>query len=478
MNGGKSAELLGMLEAYGASDFVPFHMPGHKRRLGSMPDPFSIDITEIEGFDDLHHPEGILRELQEQSASLYGAGETHFLINGSTAGILTAISAICSQARAAQRPPELIIGRNAHRSAYHGAYLARAHLVYLVPEAGEWPMYGRISPACVEEALKEHPDAAAVYITSPTYEGVVSDIEEIAKITHRHGRTLIVDEAHGAHFGMHRDLPESAVRLGADLVIQSLHKTLPSLTQTALLHVCGDRVDPGLVRRFLSVYQTSSPSYVLMASIDQCIRVMRELGTEIFDRLLESVRELERRAKTLQYVRLEKADDPIRFLVSAPGRLSGRLIYDTLRQACIEPEMYLADHVLCLGGAGDTSESIARLAEALEMVDRQAGSACAEDGARDGGENADFTAPSSLPEQVMDPGDAWDAPMETVPLAGSIGRTAGSFVYMYPPGTPLLVPGERIDDRIYECLRTGANSGCRLHGLQSLSGILQIKVTR
>ena len=230
--------LLERLSTYAASDVYPFHMPGHKRQvkmgITSAPNPFSVDITEIDGFDNLHHAEDILKESMNSAAAVYGADRSWYLVNGSTCGILAAIAA-------AVKPGEkILMARNSHKSAYHAVILNQLEPVYLYPEeVPEFQIPGGIEPEQVERALLEHPEIRAVFVTSPTYEGIVSDIQGIAATAHRHGAALIVDEAHGAHlpFGDGSYFPDGALQEGADLVIQSLHKTLPSLTQTAILHL-------------------------------------------------------------------------------------------------------------------------------------------------------------------------------------------------------------------------------------------------
>ena len=268
-----SAFLDQKLLRYSQSNCYPFHMPGHKRAPLEFPNPYAIDITEIDGFDNLHYAQGILKDAQNRAAELYGAQETFYLINGSTAGILSAVSA------ALPRLGTMLMSRNSHRSVYHAAFLRELETVYLLPAATKFGISGSVSPAHVAQALEDLPQISAVFITSPTYDGVVSDIRTIAEIVHAYHLPLIVDEAHGAHFSFSETFPESALDCGADLVIHSLHKTLPSLTQTALLHVNSDRIDKTALRRFLSIYQSSSPSYLLMASIEQCMRFLKEEGS-------------------------------------------------------------------------------------------------------------------------------------------------------------------------------------------------------
>ena len=237
------------LKDYSASDFYGFHMPGHKRsaRLTGADLPYDIDITEIEGFDDLHHAEGILRQAQERAASVYRAGETHYLINGSTVGLL---SAVLGSTRRGER---ILMARNCHKSVYNAVLLNELEPVYIYPrQLGGTELNDQMTPREVGRLLDANPDIKVTVITSPTYDGVVSDIKGIADAVHRRGGILILDEAHGAHFGFHPLFPENGNVQGADIVIHSLHKTLPALTQTALLHMNGTGAD---VSSYASVQQ-------------------------------------------------------------------------------------------------------------------------------------------------------------------------------------------------------------------------------
>ena len=290
-------ELFDKLANYGNSGIYPFHMPGHKRQKTVYFNPYKIDIIEIEGFYNLHHAEGVLLEAQKKAEKLYGSEESHFLINGSTAGILSAVSACAKKT--------VLIARNCHKAVYHAALIRNLDVYYVYPEIQEeFMLNGGINPADVERSLEEHPEIEAVVITSPTYDGIVSDVKRIAEIAHAYGKPLIVDEAHGAHFGFSKYFPENSVHLGADIVIHSLHKTLPSYTQTALIHINGKLVDRQKVRMFLQMYQTSSPSYILMAGIDECIRYVEEQGTDAFDKFAERLDRIYKRAKEFRSIHL------------------------------------------------------------------------------------------------------------------------------------------------------------------------------
>ena len=309
------------LDAYGKSDYYAFHMPGHKRNVNFMEEnlPFGIDITEIEGFDDLHHCEGILKDAQTRAASVYGAEETHFLVNGSTVGILSALAG-CTR-----RGDEVLIARNCHKSVYHAVEIFGMKPVYIYPkkqENEEAVLSGCVDAADVEQILEQRREIRAVMIVSPSYDGVVSDIKKIAGIVHKYGIPLIVDEAHGAHFGFHDYFPENANRLGADIVIHSVHKTLPSLTQTALLHMNGSIVDRKRVERYLHILQSSSPSYVLMAGIDACIHMLETRKDEVFGNYAENLDSLREKLRKMTHLKLCESTsyDRSKIVISQRGR--------------------------------------------------------------------------------------------------------------------------------------------------------------
>ena len=268
LNNEPTPSLTERLGQYAASDAYPFHMPGHKRRPGALGGalPEALDITEIDGFDDLHDPEGVLAEAMERAARLYGSKKARFLVNGSTCGILAGIHA------AAPRGSTVLVARNCHKSVYHAIELLDLRPVYLAPRLDvRSGVAGSIDPAEVETALAAHPDAKLVVITSPTYEGVMSELPGIALRCRRAGVPLLVDEAHGAHFGLRGGFAASATGC-ADLVVQSLHKTLPSPTQTALLHWNSDLIPFEAVEHGLDIFETSSPSYPLMAAMHGAVR--------------------------------------------------------------------------------------------------------------------------------------------------------------------------------------------------------------
>ena len=280
------------LQAYAESNAYAFHMPGHKRVMDPLGgQAMKLDITEIDGFDNLHDAEGVLRDEMEAAAEMYGAKETLFSVNGSTCALLAAISA------AVPRGGTILIERACHMAVYHAAYLRELRVLYVEEvcsgEAGDG--------ICFD----------AIVITSPTYEGVVKDVRAWAAFAHAHNALLIVDEAHGAHLGFHPYFPESAVRCGADVVVQSTHKTLPAMTQTALLHNASGRVSSRRLHFFMDIYETSSPSYVLMASITSALRLVREQGAELFEAYARRLQKVRRELCSLRHFRLAGGEDAV-----------------------------------------------------------------------------------------------------------------------------------------------------------------------
>lgn len=460
------------LEIYSQEDYYPFHMPGHKRNPDTVNTdlPFDRDITEIDGFDNLHHPEGILKKAQETAASVYDTKECYYSVNGSTAALLAAVSATVP------RNGQILVARNCHKAVYHALYLRNLIPTYVYPQmAPKWWINGGISSDKVERALAENPEIKAVLLTSPTYDGVVSDIEKIAEIVHRYEIPLIVDEAHGAHFHFSNYFPTSAAELGADLVIQSFHKTLPSMTQTAVLHNCSDRVDSRLIRRFMGIYQSSSPSYILMASMDACMEKMSSDGNEMFREFTKILEKARRRLSECKYIRLVSPEigtagvfdyDRSKLLFSTryASMTGSELAQILLEKYHIQVEMETEHYVLALAAVGDSGEGFERLCQAIEEINQEEAQKKKEK--RETEEpKAGRTAYTSL-SQFMSITEAMESKSEIRKLEESVGRISAEFGYLYPPGIPLIVPGEQITGQFIRNMRIYMEEGLYLQGLE------------
>ena len=484
--------LINRLAAYARSDMYPFHMPGHKRRTGpedsfmnscvdSFTNPFAVDITEIEGFDNLHHPEGILKDSMKWAADVYGADQTYYLINGSTGGIL---AAVCGSV---PRGGRILVSRNCHKSVYHGICLNQLKTSYVYPQEIEGlGIQGGITAEDVDRMLNRYMDTQAVLIVCPTYDGIVSDIEAIARIVHRAGLPLIVDEAHGAHFRYDAMFPVSALDLGADVVIQSVHKTLPSLTQTALLHIKCNRPDGGCyadrerIDRYIHMVQSSSPSYVLMASIENRIYQMEQTDMAPYGKQLHKLR---RRLGQMRHLRLADTGligqagirdlDISKIVVSTRGTclypaedgltgFTGAQLDDILRREYhLEMEMCGADYVTAITTVMDSGEGLERLGDALTRIDSQLTDAGYQPDGRSGNQKSVY---SMRCDTAMSMGEAMEENMESVGLEDSAGCISGEFVYIYPPGIPIVAPGEWISRPILEVILEYRDKGLPVQG--------------
>ena len=484
------------LREYGKSDAYPFHMPGHKRNpevikklMGQSTGflSYEVDITEIEGFDNLHHAEGILLEAQQRAAVLYGALESFYLINGSTCGLLAAVFACTSQ------KGKILMSRNCHKAVYHAVELRELEAVYLYPQKyyaenhkdvtiwnGRAEINGVIAPEDVEKALKKDADIQAVVITSPTYDGIVSDVEAIAEIVHRYQKVLIVDEAHGAHFGFHPYFPENSLKKGADLVIHSLHKTLPSMTQTALLHI-GKNAGPltDSVKKYLDIFETSSPSYVFMAGMDQCVRLIQEQGWEMFEKYAARLDKFRSEMKKVPHIHLLPLQDCKKMdsgkLVIAADGMNGQQLADILRKEYhLEVEMAAAGYVIALTTIADTEKGFERLKNALIHISKTISTSFVEsDGKQEIHHKKEHMAGQKehqFPKQKMTIAEACRCEKETVNLTESRDQICGEYIYLYPPGIPLAVPGEIITEELIKNICEKQEKGLEIQGLRDYSG--------
>lgn len=466
------------LQAYGKSHVYPYHMPGHKRRpFGMLGEELcGIDITEIEGFDNLHQPQGILQQLQRQAARLYGADESFYLVNGSTAGILSAVSA------ALPAGGHILMARNCHRSAYHGAYLRNLTVSYLMPPAlAEYDICDAVTPRQIREALDGEPDIGAVLVVSPTYEGRIADIRRIAEAVHERNLPLIVDEAHGAHLGIMGGTVPNSCQAGADLVIHSVHKTLPSLTQTALLHVNGPRVPRDRLKRFLQIYQSSSPSYLLMASIDNALTYVEQEGGERFAAFLRQYGRMMETLSACKRLRIlpweTEVQDIGKLVISVKhADMTGRELYNRLlTQYGLQVEMAAKSYVLAMFTINDGPEAYERMMAALLEIDGQLASSGEPCPLADAGKEG---SPWDLPVCRIPLAQAWDMDTEERELARCEGRTAGEFVCLYPPGIPILAPGEQMTRRLCGEIRQWVQDGFTVQGVEEKEGGIFIKVIR
>ena len=468
-------------------------MPGHKRntklikRYGLWDEcltPYDIDITEIDNFDNLHNPEGIIKEAERLASGLYGASESIYSVNGSTGAILAVLGLI-------HRGEAVLMARNCHKSVYHGVELYGLVPYYLEGETDSLGIYQSISPKEVEEALRtsalhcenidKEPDVEGpdnlriklVVITSPTYEGVVSDISLIADICHRYGAFLLVDEAHGAHFGFDDYFPASAVSLGADFVVQSFHKTLPSYTQTAVLHICNGNEDViNKIRRQFNLLETSSPSYIFLAGMEGSLNLIKDHGRELFDDYKKRLISFREGVATLKNIRLYAPLNAFNYdygklVITAGDNLGAKLYRYLYDNHHLVMEMKSKDYVTAMTSIFDTDEGFYRLLKALKELDSDETFFTLDNKA-----NFDYTLMDrrwgTLPERKYIPFEAVRLAdiygKYKVSLEKSRGLTSADYVYFYPPGIPLLVPGEVIEENVIRHIKAARLAGIEVYG--------------
>ena len=424
------------LREYTEKGIYPMHMPGHKRNmpeeikevLGNLLD---IDLTELKDTDDLHEAKGIIKEALDYAKSVYKTKKTYFLVNGSTCGVHTAIRTAVGEDKG------IIIAQNAHFSAYNAIRLNSLKPVFVKVEKEEnYGIFKGVKPCDIKKALEENENIKVVYMTSPTYDGIISDIEEIAKICHEKSAILIVDEAHGAHLTF-LDEKKTALYMGADIVIQSLHKSLPAFTQTALLHINSDRVDLEKTEENLAIFESSSPSYIFMSSIDACIRYSKESAKKELKEYKKNLENFRRNTyKNFEIFRKELYEEDFKYLDESKliigiknTALNGRQLADILRNVYgIELEMSEKKYILALTSYCDKKEGFERLDTALRDLDEKITKNASDFSIRQ----------NSLDEDKKEY------------LKKHIKKVMDKDVFIYPPGIPMVKKGCVLEYAVYE----------------------------
>ncbi|MDE6658575.1 MAG: hypothetical protein K2K01_00480, partial [Eubacterium sp.] len=390
----------------------PFHMPGHKRNSDFNINGSEIDITEIMDFDNLHSPSGLILEIEEKLSVLYHSVKSFMLVNGSTVGLLATVFAVTEQ------HDKIIIARNCHKSVYNACFLRELDVVYIEPEYNEENgFYAEIKQSSIDNAIKGNPDAKAVVLTSPTYEGYVSNVS--ANIP------IIVDGAHGAHFGF-GSFPEYPK---GDIVVSSLHKTLPSLTQTAVLNVYNNALIEK-VRMYLDIFQTTSPSYVLMNSVSKCVAFLEnsKRAFEEYEEMLNTFYKIK-----LDNLEIVKTDDKGKLIIStAKCNINGNQLADILREKyAIECEMESINYIILMTSVADIKEAFSALVNALTEIDQTLVKS-----------DIKTIKKPAIPKKICNSFEIKKT--EKVLLENASGKVSAEYIYAYPPDIPILVPGEEI----------------------------------
>jgi len=467
-----STPLIKRLEALKKEDRISFHTPGHKKGSayesigdgGIKENLYQYDTTEVFGTDQLQDPTGVLQESQQWTATVFNSPQAYYLVNGSTSGVL---GMILSQTKPKD---EVLVQRDVHQSVIHALILGDLTPRFIQPEID--PLYKipkGITALQVKEGLEKYPDCKGVLVTHPNYYGRGAELEEIRRLTKEGGKIFWVDQAHGAHLGLHRELPLSGVAVGADLTVMSFHKTLPVMSQSAVLFSSGDLVDRERLQEQLNIHQSSSPSYILMASIEQGTRYYREVGEEKMALLMEQIRQFENKFKSLRLFQLDpsgdqkqtkdRTKDPTKLWIhTEDSGLSGHAVEAYLRENHgIDMELSMPQGLLGLTSMGNRGKDLEKLYLAFEELEEslynkgKIGKTPAhENFSKEGFFDTEVEVKEE--EVTIKPGDFSGIPIRTafysakerVSINKSMHRVAGSAVTPYPPGIPLILPGEVI----------------------------------
>ncbi|MDY3618269.1 aminotransferase class I/II-fold pyridoxal phosphate-dependent enzyme [Agathobaculum sp.] len=463
------APIMEALEQFKSMRIVPFDVPGHKRGRGNPEltrflgeQCMTVDVNSMKPLDNLCHPSSVIREAEELAAEAFGAKHAFLMVGGTTSSVQSMILSVVG------RGDEIILPRNVHRSVINALVLTGAIPVYVNPQMNErLGISLGMSVKDVKKAIEKHPGAKAVLVNNPTYYGICSDIREIVRLAHAKGMKVLADEAHGTHFYFGEDLPVSAMAAGADLASVSMHKSGGSLTQSSFL-LCGQSVNPDHVRQFINLTQTTSGSYLLMVSLDISRKNLALRGKEIFRKvsaLTEYAREeINQLGDYYAYSReLINGDTVFDFDVTKLAvntldvGLAGIEVYDILRDFYdIQTEFGDLGNLLAYVSVGDRERDLERLVAALSDIRR-----------RYKRDKAELMRQEYIsPQVVTGPQEAFYAEKQSLPLENTVGRICAEFVMCYPPGIPILAPGERITKEILDYIRYAKEKNCLLTGTE------------
>ena len=460
------------LQRMKAARLVPFDVPGHKRGRGNPElveflgeKCLEVDVNSMKMLDNLCHPVSVIRDAEQLAAEAFGAAHAFFMVGGTTSSVQAMVLT------ALRRGDKIIMPRNVHRSAINALILCGAIPVYVNPQMDETlgiSLGMRVEE--VKDAIRRHPDAKAVLVNNPTYYGICSNLAEITRVAHEHKMLVLADEAHGTHFYFHEQLPKSAMSVEADMAAISMHKSGGSLTQSSML-LCGPDIHPGYVHQIINLTQTTSGSYLLMSSLDLSRRSLALHGKEIFDkviRLVEYARDEINAIGDYYAYGKELLDNDAVFdfditklsVFTRPIGLAGVEVYDLLRDEYdIQTEFGDIGNLLAYVSVGDRPKDIERLVAALAEIRR----------------NYRKDTSKMLKAEYIDPivecgpQEAFYAEKEALPLAQTAGRITTEFVMCYPPGIPILAPGERITEEILTYIRYAKKKGCQMTGPEDMT---------
>ncbi|RDY25367.1 aminotransferase class I/II-fold pyridoxal phosphate-dependent enzyme [Romboutsia weinsteinii] len=443
-------------------NLISFHVPGHK--LGKIYDSlgygdivkniYKMDTTEIPGTDNLLSPEDIIKDSQINASKVFKSKSTYYLVNGSTCGIQSAIMSVCDP------KDKLIVNRDCHQSVINGCILGDIDPIYIKPQINkDINVVQGIRTEDAIEIIDSNVDSKAILLTYPTYYGMTYDLKSICKYAHSKDIVVIVDEAHGAHLGLSNKLPKTALEEGADIVIQSTHKTLPAFTQSSMIHVQGDRIDENRLLSILRIVESSSPSYMLISSLELATDIYNKYGRDLMDKVLMNIENLKLKFKNNKYIEIYDTDDKTKIFISLKNiGIGGYELEDILREEYnIQVELSNPYGVLLISTIGNDKEDFISLETALDdITNRYKGNKIYED----------IKYPINIPTKVLTPREAFYKVKKSVKIYESIGKICGEYIIPYPPGISLLSPGEIITEEIIDYIRMCHKKGMNVNGIK------------
>lgn len=445
---------------------ISLHVPGHKngqvmleQAVQVYKDIMAIDLTEVSGLDDLHDPKGVIAEAQQLTAELYGAQRSYFLVNGSTVGNLAMIMACCSEG------DEVLVQRNSHKSIIHGIQLAGATPIFLSPKIDEeYQVPSYVKFETVKEAITLYPNVKALILTNPNYYGLTSCLRDIVKFAHNHHIPVLVDEAHGAHFIAGRSFPVSALEVGADIVIHSAHKTLPAMTMGSFLHINSERIDREKLEFYLSMLQSSSPSYPIMASLDLARAYLSRIIQENkHESILDTVRKVKHQINSMEQLQVVETQDklvrtdPLKVTIKSTNGLSGFVLQEHLERYDLYAELSNPSHVLFILPLNDediVGEKLSKINFELSLGSKNKSFKKKLDGLEMKGIHR-LEKPYSYFKHCK---------KQLVRIEESVGHYSAESIVPYPPGIPFIMNGETITEELVETLKWLLESGVNIQG--------------
>ena len=457
--------ILNKLEELKNDNLISFHVPGHKmgkvfEKLGYediLKKIYTLDTTEIDGTDNLHNAKEIIKDSQDRAARVFNSDKTIYLVNGTTCGIEAAIMSVC--------PPKskIIVNRDCHQSVINACILGDIEPIYLSSKVCEKTnIVMGVDVEDTKSVIDRNLDAKAIVLTYPTYYGKTFDLKSICDYAHSKNMIVIVDEAHGAHLQLSDELPKSAIEQGADIIVQSTHKTLPAFTQSSMMHIKGDKIDDNKIKAMLRFLESSSPSYMLLTSLELAVDIYDKHGKELMSDLIKNIDNFKSKFKNNENIIIDNNMDKTKIFISLKNLgIIGYDLDNILREKYkIQVELSNYYGVLLICTIGNDEGDFIRLEKSLEdlLLNISRGKIL-----------EDTNYPKIIPKKILNPRDAFYSDKKTIKLEDSVGKISGEYIIPYPPGISLISPGEMITQEIITYIQQGVKNGMIVNGIKDIN---------